>query len=367
MGKAPEQRARSVIDVNLETTGWSVQDRKDIDLTVSRGIAVRGIADALDEWFSDLEAGVAALEQVRTKLKLYRASVLKAAVEGALTADWREQHPDAEPASELLQRILTTRRRRWEEDQLRKFVEKGKKPPKNWKAKYKEPVAPNTADLPALPEGWCWATVAQTAKVGTGATPGRSRKSRYYNGGSIPWVTSKCVNSALVLQPSEFVTERALAECNLTVYPPGTLLLAMYGEGKTRGKCAELRIESTTNQALAAIQANPLVKKYLRIFFTKIYQDIRQVASGGVQPNLNLGVIRGIAVPLPPNPEQAVIVKGVEDQLSVVQHLEANLNSRKRTTQNLRQSILKQAFSGKLVPPRPERRAGLGVAETNPR
>ena len=77
-------------------------------------------------------------------------------MEGALTADWCEQHPDVEPADELLKRILVERRCRWEQDQLRKFEEKGKTQPKNWKAKYKEPVAPDTTSLPMLPEGWCW-------------------------------------------------------------------------------------------------------------------------------------------------------------------------------------------------------------------
>jgi type I restriction enzyme, S subunit len=123
------------------------------------------IADALDELFSDLDVGVAALERVREKLKLYRASVLKAAVEGALTAEWRAQHPHTEPASELLKRILVERRHRWEEVQLAKFKAKGQESPKNWKAKYKEPVAPDTTDLPPLPEGWCWATVDQCASL----------------------------------------------------------------------------------------------------------------------------------------------------------------------------------------------------------
>ena len=123
------------------------------------------IADALDELISDLDAGVAALERVREKLKLYRASVLKAAVEGALTAEWRAQHPNTEPASELLKRILVERRRRWEEKQLAKFKAKGQEPPKNWKAKYKEPVAPDTRNLPPLPEGWCCATVNQCSAL----------------------------------------------------------------------------------------------------------------------------------------------------------------------------------------------------------
>jgi len=84
------------------------------------------IADTLDEVFSDLDAGVATLERVQEKLKLYRASVFKAAVEGALTAGWRVQHPHVEPASELLKRILAERRRHWEEQQLAKFKAKGR-------------------------------------------------------------------------------------------------------------------------------------------------------------------------------------------------------------------------------------------------
>jgi hypothetical protein len=99
------------------------------------------IADALDELFSDLDAGVAALQRVREKLKLYRASVLKAAVEGALTAEWRKHHPQAELAS-VLKLILAERRRRWEDEQLRKFKERGPEPPKNWKAKYRNQSPP---------------------------------------------------------------------------------------------------------------------------------------------------------------------------------------------------------------------------------
>ena len=113
------------------------------------------IVGTLEELFSDLDDGIASLEQAQGKLKLYRASVLKAAVEGALTADRRAQHPHVEPATELLERILVERRRRWEESQLRKFEERGRVPPKNWKAKYKEPVSPDTTGLPPLPDGWC--------------------------------------------------------------------------------------------------------------------------------------------------------------------------------------------------------------------
>lgn len=307
------------------------------------------ILDSLDELLSDLDAGVAALERVRAKLKHYRAAVLKAAVEGALTAEWRREHPATETADALLTRILAERRRRWEEAQLAKFAAAEKTPPKDWKTRYSVAREPDSDGHDALPDGWCFTSVGQLAEVGTGATPDRGRKERYYTDGKIAWVTSGCVNSARVLEPTEYVTPLALEECNLTMYPVGTLLLAMYGEGKTRGMCTELGIASTTNQALAAIQAPASVLKYLKIFLLKNYEETRRAATGGVQPNLNLGMVRRIRIPLPPLSEQGAIVEAVEEHLSLIDHLESDLEARLTSAVALRQGILRQAFTGQLV------------------
>ncbi len=208
-------------------------------------------------------AGVAALEQARDKLKLYRATVLKAAVEGALTADWRESHPDAEPAGELLKRILVERRRRWEEEQLRKFEEKGKTLPKNWKAKYKEPVAPDTTSLPPLPVGWCWATFASLASQRLGKM--------------------------------------------LDILAEGT------HSGRLQKSFTGTGINHLTGESLASYP-----------------------------------------VPLPPSAEQEAIVAAVQAQLSVVEQLEADINAKLQSAQALRQSILRHAFTGKLVPQDPD-------------
>ena len=132
----------------------------------------RRITDALDELLSDLDAGIAALARIKAKLVLYRASVLKAAVEGTLTAEWRKQHPHTEPASELLKRILAERRRRWEEQQLHKFKEKRQEPAGNWRAGYNAPPPPNIDGHPPLPPTWCWARAEQLCGFITkGTTP----------------------------------------------------------------------------------------------------------------------------------------------------------------------------------------------------
>ncbi len=123
----------------------------------------RRIVAKIEELFSDLDAGVAALERVRVNLKRYRAAVLKAAVEGKLTEDWRAQHPDTEPASVLLEGILTERRRQWEQAELAKFAKTGKQPPKGWKEKYKQPAHHELTDLPELPSSWTWISLGMLA------------------------------------------------------------------------------------------------------------------------------------------------------------------------------------------------------------
>ncbi|MGO8903089.1 MAG: hypothetical protein ACLQU5_32820 [Isosphaeraceae bacterium] len=121
------------------------------------------IVAKIEELFSDLDAGIVALERVRANLKRYRAAVLKAAVEGKLTEDWRAQHPDTEPASVLLEGILTERRRQWEQAELAKFAKTGKQPPKGWKEKYKQPAHHELTDLPELPSSWTWISLGMLA------------------------------------------------------------------------------------------------------------------------------------------------------------------------------------------------------------
>jgi type I restriction enzyme S subunit len=152
------------------------------------------------------------------------------------------------------------------------------------------------------------------------------------------------VNGDYVDEASEFVTKLALAETNLTLYPVGTLLIAMYGEGKTRGKCAELRIPAATNQALSALQVASSVRGYLRHFLELNYEEMRKVASGGVQPNLNLSLVRAVCVPLPPLSEQARMVAEVDRHLSIIREVEAEVDASLQRAQTLRISSLANAF-----------------------
>jgi type I restriction enzyme, S subunit len=313
------------------------------------------IVAKMEELFSDLDAGVAALERARANLKRYRAAMLKAAVEGRLTEQWRKEHPDVEPASKLLERILAERRQKWEEAQLAKYAAAGKTPPKGWKDKYPEPAQPRVSNLPDLPDRWCWALIEQLCDVGTGTTPSRGNP-RYWTNGTVPWVTSAAVNQLCVTEVRETVTDHALEETTLKVYPKHTLILALYGEGKTRGKVSELLVDATINQALAALQtagACAQCQPYIKTFLLSNYENLRRNSAGGVQPNLNLGLVQQIAVPLPPLPEQLAILDEVAAVLSTVDVSEAWVKSSIIRACRLRQAILKRAFDGKLVPQDP--------------
>ena len=304
------------------------------------------IVAEIDKQFTRLDASVASLKRAQGNLKRYRSSVLKAACEGRLVPAEAElaqaEGRDYEPAGQLLECILAERRGHWSARRKRR-------------GKYKEPVPPETAGLPELPAGWVWCNLGQMAVVGTGSTPLKSKR-QFYEGGSVPWTTSGALNCPEIRKSNNFVTEQAVRECNLALYAAGTLLVAMYGEGKTRGKCSELLIKSTINQAIAALSMRGSAtncRQYSKIFLVSNYEETRRRSAGGVQPNLNLGLVRQIIVSLPPLAEQCRIVAEVERRLSVIQQAEAAVEAGLTRADRLRQSILKQAFSGKLVPQDP--------------
>ena len=304
----------------------------------------RRIVAKIEALFSELDAGVAALERSRALLARYRQSLLKAAFSGDLTADWRAAHQGPiEPAETLLARI---RAERAQQD--------ASAPTK--RRRRRKPLPPlDTSALPELPEGWCWARLGELGEMGTGATPKRGR-SDYYENGMIPWVTSGVLWQGTVTSTDERITDLALAETNCRVYPIGTLLVAMYGEGRTRGTVAELGIEAATNQACAAVRVHrqcPSLRPFLRRYLQKNYGDMRTMASGGVQPNLNLGLLAALPVALAPAAEQVEIVKRLGALESNVAPLYQTVDDALARASRLRQAILKRAFEGRLVPQDP--------------
>ena len=132
--------------------------------------------------------------------------------------------------------------------------------------------------------------------------------------------------------------------------------MALYGEGKTRGKCSELLIEAATNQAIAAIVQEGLsegLRGFSKWFLTKNYEAMRLGSSGGVQPNLNLGIIESMAVPLCSIAEADALASILDAEFSRIESLDSEILSQIERSETLRQSILKKTFSGQLVPQDP--------------
>ena len=121
------------------------------------------VVEALEALLEGLDEAVAELFAARRKLALYRQSLLKSAVEGTLTTQWRRQTPPQETGTELLVRIQRERRARWESQQTKKFKSQGKAPPKDWCLAYREPEAPAAKALCNLPPAWTWASLEQVA------------------------------------------------------------------------------------------------------------------------------------------------------------------------------------------------------------
>lgn len=199
------------------------------------------------------------------------------------------------------------------------------------------------------------AKISDIASVGTGSTPLRSNSGFYANAGT-PWVTSAATGSPFVLDADQFVTDAAIAAHRLKVYPKGTLLVAMYGEGKTRGQVSELAIDATINQACAAISVDETLatRQFVKLALTANYLVMRELAEGGNQPNLNLSKIKEFEIPLPALDEQARIVGEVEGLLKLADRVEARYTAMRAHAQRLAPQVLAKAFRGELVEQYPQ-------------
>ena len=206
-----------------------------------------------------------------------------------------------------------------------------------------------------LPDGWAWSRIKNISLIGTGATPLKSN-STYYKDGTIPWITSAATSKASITLPTDYITNLALAETNCTIYPVGTLIIAMYGEGKTRGQISELDIEACTNQACAALrvlgESKPL-RQYVKLYFQYSYGSLRQKAKGGQQPNLNQTIIADTLIPIPPYKEIDRVIMFASDCFDLVDTIEEDKAAVLDGIGCIKKCILDLAIRGQLVPQDP--------------
>lgn len=321
------------------------------------------IVAKIEELFSELDRGIASLKTAREQLKIYRQAVLKHAFEGKLTAQWRKDNAGKlETPAQLLIRIQQERESRYQQ-QLRGW----KEAVKDWEEKGKEgrrPAKPkpfekngevDTSSVLSLepPNDWKLMCIGHVFSVFVGATP--SRKEPSFWGGDIDWVSSGEVAFCNIYETKEKISQRGYENTSTEVHPEDTVLLAMIGEGKTRGQAAILKKPAAHNQNTAAIRVSEIgfPAEYIYYFLQYQYEQTRKVGSGNNQKALNKQRVSSIQFPLCSVEEQLQIVQQMNEKMSVVENCDLEVDAALIRAETLRQSILKKAFSGQLVPQDP--------------
>jgi type I restriction enzyme S subunit len=331
----------------IEAVGSSTSGLHTLSISKVEGLPVRlrplaeqhRIIDTIETHFSRLDAAVASLTRAKANLKRARASVLKAAVEGRLVpteaALARAEGRAYEPASVLLDRILVEREAAWAASGAR--------------GKYAEPAKPETEGLAELPEGWCWATPDQvSARVTVGHVG--SMKSRYSEAG-VPFLRSQNVRpnrfdwQGLLRIPDDFHHELEKSKVH-----PGDVLVVRSGSVGTACVLPETVGEANCSD-LVLIKRPIIDSSYLAYYINAgATAQIERGKVGVALTHFNTASVAALHVALPPRTEQHRIVAEVDRRLSVLDALDATVDANLARCARLRQSILKRAFEGRLVP-----------------
>jgi type I restriction enzyme, S subunit len=351
---------RKIQDLGSGTTvsGIRLETLHGLELNVPPASEQTRIVAKLEELLSELDAGVAKLKTAQKKLTQYRQSLLKAAVEGALTAEWRKSNPPTETGAQLLERILIERRARWEAKQLAKFKEQGKAPPKDWKSKYPVPVKPDVTGLPELPEGWVWASLDECAFDSTAITDGpfgSNLKTSHYTEVGPRVIRLQNIGDGEFVNVKAHVSKSHFDTLQKHAIEENDLLIAMLGEVLPRAcitpsgvapaivkaDCARVRLNTRLIQP--ALVVGQLNSKTIRTYVEKFVKGIGR-------PRVNLGHTRMIPIAICSFAEQSQLESvlsgcwgSIEGQHAAIQQGLARIDAQ-------RKNILKSAFSGKLVP-----------------
>lgn len=206
-----------------------------------------------------------------------------------------------------------------------------------------------------VPKHWTVSSLRYFVRLSSGSTPDRTNET-YWDGG-IPWVKTGEINYALITATEETISAEGMAASSVTLAPAGAMLLALYGQGVTRGRVALLGIPATFNQACVAIESDSRINiRYLYAFFVFAYQSIREMGNETTQMNLNVDFVKGIRILIPPLPEQLAIADAVEAEMASSDALMEESSKVIELLQERRSALISAAVTGKIdvrnyVPP----------------
>ncbi|GGF43077.1 restriction endonuclease subunit S [Echinicola rosea] len=180
---------------------------------------------------------------------------------------------------------------------------------------------------------WVRKKIGEISSISSGGTPSRGKYEFW--GGNIPWITTSLIDFNEIQRAEEYITKEGLNQSSAKLFPKGTILMAMYGQGKTRGKVAILGIEATTNQACAAIKVKQgMDARFLYTYLEKEYDRIRNIANDGGQQNLSASLIKSYKISLPNLNEQVkissfllLIDRRINTQIKIIEELQSQKNS----------------------------------------
>jgi type I restriction enzyme S subunit len=349
-------------ELGLQGTGVTQKniylgDIKAFEIPVAPRVEQTRIVAKLEELLSDLDAGVVELKAAQKKLAQYRQSLLKAAVEGTLTAEWRAKNTPKETAAQLLQRILTERRARWEAKQLAKFKEQGKNPPKDWQKKYPEPVQPDTTGLPDLPDGWVWASVDMLSPDDLA------------NGRSVPTaeVGAKVLRLTAVIDGAIDLRECKVGDWSKEdakqfAVVDGDLLIVR-GNGSLHLVGRAGLVENVTDQVaypdtmirlrvVDAVVSSSWIGLVWNSQCVRTHLERRARTSAGIYKIAQPDIVSA-PIPVPSLSEQAHAREMFKQQMVQINAMQTTLDVGLKQSTAQRQNILRAAFSGQLVPQDP--------------
>lgn len=306
----------------------------------------RQIVARIDELFAEIDDGEAALARARDDLATWRKALLKAAVTGELTADWRAATPAAETGAGLLARIFADRRANWEAQ------------PKNRGKRCPEQPVPETERLPSLPADWSWATLEQIAlsepnAIADGPFGSNLKSSHYVTNGPRVLRLQNIGRDGTFVDAKAHISREHFDSLGRHHVEAGDLVIAILGEPVPRAVIVPASVGPALVKAdcIKVRLDNRLSAEFVWSWLNNIavHSRFEHEVKGVGRPRLSMSHVRGLAVPVPPADEQRVIVQRLEQGLQSISDAVQAIDTVAATAATLRQSILAAAFRGELA------------------
>ena len=311
----------------------------------------RRIVAKIDSLSAKSACARAHLDHIPRLVEKYKQAILAAAFRGDLTREWRLSQVN--DADETAPTYLATRESEHDARQRERALGRDERAAQITADSEVDEQLASLAQTEPLPDNWAWATIGLVFGVYVGATP--SRKDQRLWNGPIHWVSSGEVAFRPISDTAETITEWGLRETSTRLHPPGTLLIGMIGEGKTRGQVAILEIEAANNQNCAAIRVSEAKYDvdYVYWYLWKSYAQTRTIGSGNNQQALNKERVQRLPLPLAPPDEAVEIASRVTKLFAWIDRLAKEATSARKLVDHLDQAVLTKAFRGELVPQNP--------------